>query len=125
MVTSICPFCGDGMDGTPNDTDTARWYSKYHPDLAVHSTIPEPCYDCRTPYQIGEKVRLRGKSHDQIYRVKMLLERPNQPPLFEIVANNGLSTHVILAQLEHVERPGRAITPTTVADSPERKPGYF
>ena len=113
------------MDGTPNDTDTARWYSKYHPDLAVHSTIPEPCYDCRTPYQIGEKVRLRGKSHDQIYRVKMLLERPNQPPLFEIVANNGLSTHVILAQLEHVERPGRAITPTTVADSPERKPGYF
>ncbi len=125
MVTAICPFCGDGMDGTPNDPDTARWYRKYHPDLAVHSPIPEPCYDCGTPYQIGEKVRLRGEAHDQVYRVKFLLERPNQLPLYEIVADNGLINHATLAQLEHVERPGRAVTPTTVADSPVRKPGYF
>ena len=114
MATSICPFCGAGIDTTPDDADTARWYRKHHPDLAVGSIIPEPCHDCGKPYEIGDKVRRRQNSDEQLFLVKALLERPNQPPLIEIVAEDGSSTFTIVAQLEHIERTGYIVTPDTV-----------
>jgi hypothetical protein len=113
MVFSVCPFCGEEMQGLPNMVDLAAWYARYHPDLPVGSVIPDICFDCAHEYAIGDCVVARNREDSTIYEISSLIRRENQPPLLTVNASDGRSRHFAVTQI----RPNRVDESPTVNPS--------
>ena len=119
MVAIICPYCGAGMDGTPDTDDIAQWYATNHPHLPVHSIVPQTCSDCARSYSVDDTVVLASDPTAITHIVIGLIASPNQPDLVTVRHPDGPERTYAKSQIRPHENNGVA-SPT-----PGKRDGYF
>ncbi|MFN3153681.1 hypothetical protein [Bremerella sp.] len=88
MVHFICPYCSNGMDGTPDCDDIAQWYAQHYPHLPVDSPVPGVCSDCARRYAPGDQVVLRSRP-DVVFTVVGVIASPSHPELVTVRHPDG------------------------------------